>query len=222
MMLNLLQRGFQPGANPPPNLENNAGFLAGFVIGYVCGIGLLLILSYGPYVLILLRQMQALNEVRERNRAIEPGMVWFGLIPLFGSFWMIYVTNKTAASLADEFHDRRLRPRGDNAKAVGLTYAILVAVSCGLFLASFVPFIGAVFGCGYFVVMIAQVVFGFVYASKLNAVTQRLRQNSEKGGGDDPDGEDDEEPKPRSRPKPKRPPEDDDEFEEYDEPKGGR
>lgn len=218
MMLNLLQRGFQPGANPPPNLENNAGFLAGLVIGYVCGIGVLVILSYGPYVLILLRQMQALNEVRERNRGVAPGLVWLGLIPLLTYAWTFVTAAKTDAALADEFGDRRMRDRGDNGKGLGVTYAVLNLLNgvVGV-LATVVGLLGipAPIGCLNFVLILAMLVVAILYAGKLNAATQRLRRHSDKYDDRDEDDE-------RPRRKPKRPPEDDDEFDEYDEPKGGR
>ena len=227
MMLTLLQRGFQPGANPPPNLPNNPAFAVGFFLGYACVFVLVLALSYGPYVLILVRQMQALGAVRGRNRAMAPGLVWLGLIPLFTYVWTFVAVSKTATALADESDDRRLRDRGDNGKALGMTYSAINLINGVLGLIAFVLGVLQIvtpIGCLNFVLLIAMLVVAILYAGKLNAATHRLRRNSDKY--DDRDDEDDreddfEDEEPEPKPK-KRKPKLDDDFEEYDEPKGGR
>ena len=213
MLFNLLQRGF----NPPPPGANAAVNQAALVGGIVGGcIGLVLFAAVvAAAILVLVRSMQALQEVRKRNRTMEPGMVWLTLIPFFGIVWIFMVVTKTADALADEFDDRRLRSKGDFGKSAGMTYATLSAVNAAIgFLSLCVPFVG----CVNLVLGIVQIVFGVKYAGKLKIATQRLREDADDDRPDDDFEEADDEPAPRRKPKKKL----DDDFEEFDEPKGGR
>ncbi len=232
MMLNLLQRGFNP---PPaaPNPANNPAFaagLAGGVAAVVC-IGLVVLLVfYVPYVYMLVRAMQALKAVRPRNRSMPPGLVWVALIPCVNVVMNFVIALKTSEALENEFEDRRMRSRGDHGKQLGMTYAVLVVlnfalsgVSRGLQFANGAnnagpalgPLAAAIIGLGCFscVLSIAQIVLPFVFAARLHNSTQRLLRDDEKYEDDDDDFDD--EPKPRGKPKRQL----DDDFEEYDEPK---
>jgi len=227
MMMQLLQqRGFNPAANPGAGKAANPfddPAMVGVILVGVC-FGLLIWgLIYGSFIFVLVRAMKALQEVRPRNQAVAPGLVWLGLIPVFGSFWTLYVTSKTAESLADELDDRRLRTRADDVKSTGTIYGVVVAICCVLFFAGAVPLIGALFGCVNLILIIVQVVFAFMYAGKLQVVTKKLQRDGDRGGRDDrDDGDDFEEYDDEPKPKPKKKPKLDDGFEEYDEPKGGR
>ena len=235
MMLNLLQRGFNP---PPaaPNPANNAAFaggaLAGGLAAFFCIMFVVLIVFYGPYIYMLVRSMQALQAVRRRNRSMPPGLVWVALIPFVNVVMNFVIALKTSEALENEFEDRRMRPRGDHGKQLGMTYAVLVVLnfalsglSQGLQFANganaaaapvFGPLAAAIIGLGCFncVLSIAQIVLPFVFAARLHNSTQRLLRDDEKYEDDD-DFEDDDEPKPRGKPKKQL----DDDFEEYDEPK---
>ena len=174
----------------------------------------------GTAILVLVRAMQALQEVRKRNRSMEPGMVWLTLIPLFGVVWIFMVVTKTADALADEFDDRRLRSKGDSGKSAGITYATLSAVNAAVgVLGLCVPFVG----CLNLILGVVQIVFGIKYAGQLKLATQRLRDDADADRPDDDFGEADDEPAPRRKPKKKLA---DDEFEEFegpdDQPKRGQ
>jgi hypothetical protein len=78
MMLNFLQRGFQPGANAgaADALEAASVVIRLFVFAVH-------VVALVTLVVVLVQAMRALREVRKRNRAMEPGQVWLGMIPLF-------------------------------------------------------------------------------------------------------------------------------------------
>ncbi len=202
MLLNVLQRGFNP---PPPNGVNPAVVVGGIVGGCI---GLTLFLAVlATLIVVLVRSMQALQEVRKRNRSMEPGMVWLALIPLFGIVWMFMVVTKTAEALENEFEDRRLRKKGDSGRSAGMTYATLTAVNLAVGFVGFcVPFVG----CFNLILGIVQVVFGFQYAGKLKAAIQRLRDDDDRHA-DEEESDD----QPKRRPKPRKLADD---FEEFDEP----
>ena len=221
----LLQRGFQPGANPAPANPFNDPAVVALLIGASCLWLLVIATVLVVLVLVLVRSMQALAETSKRNRKMEPGMVWLSLVPLFGAVWLFLVVNRTADALDDEFDDRRLWGDGASGKAQGVPYAVLYAVTYagGVLSLCFSPF-----ACVAFVVAIAQAVLGVMYAAKLKAATQRLRGDGSRDDSDDgsaprrkprgvADDDFDDEPKPKRKPKL-----DGDGFEEYDQPRGGR
>ena len=241
MMMQLLQRGFNP---PPaaPNPANNPAFAAGLAGGFaavVC-IGLVVLLVfYVPYVFMLVRAMQALQAVRPRNRSMPPGLVWVALIPCANVVMNFVIVLKTSQALENEFEDRRMRSRGDHGKQLGMAYAVLVLLNIGLSGISqglqaangggnappgFGPLAAAIVGLGCFscVLSIAQIVLPLVYATRLHTSTQRLQRDDDKYGNDDRDDDDidddfeeDDEPKPRGKPRKQIV----DDFEEFDQSK---
>jgi hypothetical protein len=208
MMMQLLQRGFNPpppgGAAQPPD----PAFLAGAAIGGCVALGFMLV-AFVAFVFVMIRAMQALQECRKRNRTMEPGMVWLSLIPILGVVWNFFVVTKTADALANEYDDRGLRPVGDNGKSLGMTYAVLFVVNAAVgFVGLCVPFVG----CANLILFVVQAVVGFLYAGKLKAATEKLKRS----GDSDDNIDDDYDDRPRKkRRKPARD-EDDDDFEEYD------
>ncbi len=206
MLFNLLQRGFQPGANPPPPnpFENPA--VAGALLAVTCLWLVVAAVVFGVLVLVLVRSMHALAEVPERDRPMQPGMVWLSLIPLFGVVWVFVVALRTADALNNEFDARRLRGGGDHGKTLGIIYAVLFAVLhvSGIFSACFAPF-----ACLGVVMAVVDVILGVLFAGQLKASTQRLRDEV-----DDGFKASDEKPKRRAKPTKLA----DDDFEEFDAP----
>ena len=211
MTLTLLQRGFQPGANPGVAGDLREALEAAAVVIrlFILAVYLAALVTH---IVVLVQAMQTLREVRKRNRPMEPGLVWLALIPLFRLGWLFWVVTKTADGLHAEFDDRQLRRKRDSGEAFGMTYATLLAINSA---------VGILMACTFLVsclnipMVLVQLLFGVTYARKLYAAKQRLRRDSNDQG--DEDFEDDE-----PRPKPKKKPKLDDDFEEYDEPKGGR
>jgi hypothetical protein len=99
--------------------------LAGVAIGMLICIGVVLLVAIAITVLFCLSMQRTLNEVRQRNRAMAPGMVWLYLIPLFNVFWAIYMVVKIAESLRNEFRDRGWGTGTESfGKTVGLFWSV--------------------------------------------------------------------------------------------------
>lgn len=178
----------QPGGPPP----DPGGMLA------VCGCYLVVFAVLLVVQVLFLRSVsRCLQQVRPRNREMEPGQVWLNLIPLFGAVWIILTVIRVSDSLRKEYDDRGLRGDGDYGKTTGLVYTIGMLV-CGL-----VGLVGWV-----------------MYWSKIAGYTRELE--TDPGYGDDyeddrprrrssrRDDEYDDDDRPRNRRR------DDDEYEEDD------
>lgn len=106
-------------------MNNNANALAGFAIGMLICIAVVLLVVIAIMVFFCLSMQRTLNEVRERNRAMAPGLVWLYLIPLFNAFWAIYMVVKIAESLRNEFRDRGWRTGTESfGKTVGMFWSV--------------------------------------------------------------------------------------------------
>ncbi|MDO8301736.1 MAG: hypothetical protein Q7T18_00690 [Sedimentisphaerales bacterium] len=65
----------------------------------------LLVVAVGLAVTIffILTLQKALNRCSPENRAMQPGMIWLLLIPLFNIVWIFFVVLNMAKSLGAEF-----------------------------------------------------------------------------------------------------------------------
>jgi hypothetical protein len=99
--------------------------LAG-MMGLVCVVFAVVIVIWVFYFLTLQR---ALSRVAPHNRLMEPGMVWLGLIPIFNVIWNFFIVTRVPDSLRNEFKDQGRDDFSDYGRGIGLTYAVLVAVS---------------------------------------------------------------------------------------------
>lgn len=98
--------------------------LAGLFLGVLVCIGIFFIVMIVVYVLFLLTLMRTQAEVYERNREMSPGLVWLTLIPLFSTFWVLYMVPKLSNSLRNEFRDRGWDREGEGyARTMGLIWA---------------------------------------------------------------------------------------------------
>src|ERR1022692_2548005 len=59
-----------------------------------------------PFIFYLLTLQKALNRCSPECRAMQPGLVWLMLIPLFHIVWQFLVVLNMAKSLAAEFQKR--------------------------------------------------------------------------------------------------------------------
>ena len=62
-----------------------------------------LVICLIPMVFFLIHLQKLLNKCSVNNRAMEPGMVWLNLIPLFNLGWVFYTVFKVTESLKTEF-----------------------------------------------------------------------------------------------------------------------
>ncbi len=110
-------------------MNQNADVL-GAMLGVVCVVvGVILIVALVIAIFFLLSMQKALNSVSPRNRLMEPGMVWLGLIPIFNLVWTFFIATRIPDSLRNEFRDRDRDDGSDYGKTIGLTYATLSVLS---------------------------------------------------------------------------------------------
>lgn len=76
-------------------------------------------------VFYFLTLMNALSRCHPRNRLMEPGLVWLGMIPLFNIVWAFFNNLRVPDSLKKEFRDRGMDDGSDYGRGLGLTMAIL-------------------------------------------------------------------------------------------------
>jgi hypothetical protein len=62
-------------------------------------------------IFFLLTLSRTLSQCHPRNQAMQPGMVWLNLIPLFEFVWQFVTVSRISQSLKDEFRDRGRRIR---------------------------------------------------------------------------------------------------------------
>jgi hypothetical protein len=92
-------------------------------------------------IFFILTLQKALNRCSPENRAMQPGMTWLLLIPLFNIVWIFFVVLNMAKSLGAEFKKRGIAEDEEPGKKLGLAYAILSICSA-------IPFLGMVIAIG--------------------------------------------------------------------------
>jgi hypothetical protein len=103
------------------------------------GAGELLILTalgsllYVPLAFYLLTLQRTLAACAEENRAMQPGLVWLQLIPLFGLVWQFFVVGAISRSLAAEFESRGMPPGADPVRTLGIATCVLTICSHVIF-----------------------------------------------------------------------------------------
>jgi hypothetical protein len=162
-----------------PKGQDNA-FLAGQLVGQIIqgiiGLGMLVFL-----VFYLLAMQNALNQVSPRNRDMEPGMVFLGLIPCFNLVWLFFIVSRVASSLEKEYDSRGLSGDGDFGKGVGITGCILNCVCCSF------P---------------GWLICGIIHMNKIKGYVARLEKGSRRKSRDE-DEEEDEDDRPRRKRRPR-------------------
>ena len=116
-------------------------------------------------ILFILNLQKTLAACSQENRAMEPGLVWLTLIPLFNLFWMIWTVIKIRDSLQKEYEARSLdTTEVTNTYNIGLTYGVLAASGI---ITQFIPFIGIL-------ASIATLVFFIMYWVKTSGCRKTL------------------------------------------------
>ena len=132
MMLELFAQANRAGGNPfaPGGGGGGAGGpdMAMLMVQIVViGIGFLVGLAI--QILFFLTLSKCLKRCDQRNRHMEPGEVWLGLIPCFNWYWNFQLAARIDKSLRDEFRDRGLRRHDDYGGKPGHTWALMTVLS---------------------------------------------------------------------------------------------
>ena len=80
-------------------------------------------------IFYLLTLQRAISRCSPECRAMPPGLVWLYLIPCAGIIWNFFLVINVARSLGKEFRKRGIAVNGNPTFGIGLTMAILLAVS---------------------------------------------------------------------------------------------
>src|SRR5438105_3737061 len=96
--------------------SNVPGIIAGAVV----------VLSVAAVVIAIFYSLhKALSRVAPRNRLMEPGEVWLGLIPFFNIIWSFFMATRIPDSLRNEFRDQGRDDGSGYGRGWGLASAIL-------------------------------------------------------------------------------------------------
>lgn len=107
----------------------NGGEVVGLMFLAGCGLGFLVLLGLGIWMLYLIYRAAA--SVPPEHRRIEPGMVWMLLIPLFNFVWMFFVVSRVSGGLASALQSRGV-DRGDCGRFKGMFFAWCNTAQIGL------------------------------------------------------------------------------------------
>ncbi len=83
-----------------------------------------------PMIFYLLTLQKALNRCAPECRAMNPGMVWLMLIPLFNVVWQFFVVINLAKSLGAEFQKRSISEDPSPGQTLGLVMCVANLI-CG-------------------------------------------------------------------------------------------
>lgn len=118
------------------------------------------------YYFFLRTLVRAVKKCRESARTIKPGLIWLGMIPIFGDVFMFWVVWEIAETLLKEFSfrgDKEIMSRVNFARVIGYVELILT-IMC------FMPKTGVLFG-------LLTVVFWIIYWVKISNISALLDRN---------------------------------------------
>jgi hypothetical protein len=108
--------------------EANHPILAG--LGILTLVLIIFVIMLVPKIFYLLTLQKALNRCSPECRAMNPGMVWLMLIPLFNLVWQFIVVLNMAKSLGAEFRKRGLPEEPEPGQTMGLVMCVS-SLLCG-------------------------------------------------------------------------------------------
>jgi hypothetical protein len=159
----------------PPELQE----LMPFLIGFVCVIAVIGLVIQTFYCLTL---SKALSRCAERNRVMQPGMVWLLFIPCFNYVWVFFIGTQVPDSLKKEFEDRGRDDGSDYGRSLGLWMAILLVGSVVL---SFIPIIGIIGSIGSIVYIVMWIMFWVKIAGYSNQLGEPGESSRRAYGADE-------------------------------------
>jgi hypothetical protein len=126
----------------------------------------LLLVGITVAIFYFLTLQNTLKVIQPKNRKMEPGQVWLGLIPIFGIVWHFFIIRRMADSISAEMKTRGFPVEPQPGYNIGLTFSIL---SC------FTPFNQYMQPIGG-LLSIATLVFLIMYWLKINSYKQQIEQ----------------------------------------------
>ncbi|MGD0859520.1 MAG: hypothetical protein ABR912_09395 [Terracidiphilus sp.] len=114
-----------------------------------------------PAIFYLLTLQNVLNKCAPTSRAMEPGMVWLLLVPLFNLVWNFFVVMSIAKSVSNEYA-RRGQPSPEPAPGQPLGLAMSICACCCI-----IPFLSIFAG-------LANLVLWIVYWVKIAEYSRNL------------------------------------------------
>lgn len=187
------QQGPFPKGGPqlPPGFDPTILIIASIVGGLVGFAIWLTVMAF------FCRSMsKALNQCAERNRLMQPGLVWLAMIPCVHFVWGFFVAIQVPGSLQQEFQDRGDDDRSDYGKTLGIVAMITHVVG---WLLGFIPLVG---GCVGGVLGITALVCFIMFWVKIAGYSGRLASGGgrrRRGRDDDAEEPEEEEERPRRR-----------------------
>jgi hypothetical protein len=103
-------------------MENSQDMAAG--IGMLVGALFVVIILLIPAIFYLLTLQKALNRCSPECRAMNPGMVWLMLIPLFNLVWQFFIVMNVSKSLAAEFQKRGMAEELNPGQTLGIIMCV--------------------------------------------------------------------------------------------------
>jgi hypothetical protein len=89
----------------------------------------------------LLTLSRTLTLCRPKNRAMEPGAVWFNLIPVFNIIWLFVTVMRVGESLKQEFRSRGWRTKENFGQTLGIVLAVFSVLNCGCYIGGLIPLV---------------------------------------------------------------------------------
>jgi len=151
-----------------PNLQFLLSFPGnntdGMVVAGIAIIIGLIALAIGLIIAIFfcLTLQNLLKAIQKENRAMEPGMVWLILIPVFNIVWNFVVIINISKSIHAEYKSRNMEIEDKPLYTLGLVWAI--SSVCG-----FIPYLNYVAG-------IVSLISFIMYWIKANEYKNTIRQ----------------------------------------------
>ena len=93
-------------------------------LGILTLVLIIFVIMLVPKIFYLLTLQKALNRCSPECRAMNPGMVWLLLIPLFNLVWQFIVVLNMAKSLGAEFRKRGLPEEPEPGQTMGLVMCV--------------------------------------------------------------------------------------------------
>jgi len=115
-----------------------------------------------PAIFYLLTLQKAFNRCAPESRAMNPGLVWLMLIPVFNLVWHFMIVLNMAKSLGAEFQKRGIPEEPKPGQNLGLAMCILACTGI-------IPLVGMLGSLGAFVCWILYWIKISGYSNKLAA-----------------------------------------------------
>lgn len=125
---------------------------------------LIILALLSVYIFFLLTLQRALEAIDISSRTVNPGQVWFMLIPLFNFAWQFILVGHIADSVKNECNRLNI-PIEEARPAYGIGITMCILSICGI-----IPFLGAL-------ASFANIISMIIYWRKINAYKNLIIAN---------------------------------------------